>query len=109
MTSFEMELLESGFTAKDLNYLHKNISRYGSSLREVVLELGKRFAMVLGISAGVSLVFLALVLFAERHNIISGGISLIIVLLITWFFQPPIITYKAWRYRNLSLSSSQGR
>ncbi|WP_156123968.1 hypothetical protein [Enterobacter sp. Bisph1] len=52
MTSFETELLESGFTQKDLSYLNNNISRYGSTLREVVEELGQRFVMVLCITIG---------------------------------------------------------
>lgn len=106
MTSFETELLQSGFTSNDLFYLNKNISRYGSSLQEVVLELGNRFRVVLCITAGAALIFLSLLLFAARHNVISGGISLAVVLLIAWFFQPPVISYKAWRYRKQRLNSS---
>ena len=109
MSSFETELLNSGFTPKELNFLTKKISRYGSSLRDVVLELGKRFILVLSITFCVMLVFLALLLFAEKYNVISGGISLAVVLLITWFFQPPVITYKAWRYRKQSINSAARR
>jgi len=105
MTGFEKDLIESGFTARELYYLNKNIERYGSSLQNVVIELGKRFKVVLGITLGVTLMFIALLAFAARHNIISGGISLVIVLLITWFFQPPVITYKAWRFKKQRLSS----
>ncbi|MEG5695463.1 hypothetical protein [Enterobacter quasihormaechei] len=107
MNNIETQLLESGFTVKELAYLNRNISRYGSSLLEVVLELGKRFIMVLFITAALALIFLALLCFAEHYNIVSGGISLFIVLIIFWFFQPPIITYKAWRYRRNYLSSDQ--
>lgn len=106
MNNIETQLLESGFTVKELAYLNRNISRYGSSLLEVVLELGKRFIMVLFLTAVVALIFLAL-LFAEHYNIVSGGISLFIVLVIVWFFQPPVITYKAWRYRKKYISSGQ--
>ncbi|MEM5588104.1 hypothetical protein JFN84_25005 [Enterobacter hormaechei subsp. xiangfangensis] len=60
MNNIETQLLESGFTVKELAYLNRNISRYGSSLLEVVLELGKRFIMVLCITATVALIFLAL-------------------------------------------------
>ncbi|MGS3630298.1 hypothetical protein ACLFKX_15110 [Enterobacter hormaechei] len=60
MSNIETQLLESGFTVKELAYLNRNISRYGSSLLEVVLELGKRFIMVLCITAAVALIFLAL-------------------------------------------------
>lgn len=60
MNNIETQLLESGFTAKELAYLNRNINRYGSSLLEVVLELGKRFLMVLCITAAVALIFLAL-------------------------------------------------
>ena len=109
MSSFETKLLNSGFTPKELSFLNKKISRYGSSLQDVVLELGKRFIVVLSITFCVMLVFLALLLFAEKYNVISGGISLAVVLLITWFFQPPVITYKAWRYRKQSINSAAGR
>ncbi len=57
MNNIETQLLESGFTVKELAYLNRNISRYGSSLLEVVLELGKRFIMVLCITATVALIF----------------------------------------------------
>lgn len=107
MTDIEAQLLEEGFTGKDLAYLKRNISRYGSSLLEVVLDLGKRFIMVMSITAAVALIFLALLFFAEPYNVVSGGISLSIVLIIVWFFQPPIITYKAWRYRKKYISSVQ--
>lgn len=60
MNNIETQLLGSGFTVKELAYLNRNISRYGSSLLEVVLELGKRFIMVLCITATVALIFLAL-------------------------------------------------
>ena len=48
MNNIETQLLGSGFTVKELAYLNRNISRYGSSLLEVVLELGKRFIMEIG-------------------------------------------------------------
>ncbi|QNQ22929.1 hypothetical protein HF650_24510 (plasmid) [Kosakonia sp. SMBL-WEM22] len=105
MTGFEKDLIESGFTEREVYYLNKNIERYGSSLQSVVTELGKRFRVVLGITLGVTLMFIALIAFAARHNIISGGISLAIVLLIAWFFQPPVVTYKAWRFEKQRLSS----
>lgn len=105
MTGFEKDLIKSGFTEKELYYLNKNIERYGSSLQSVVNELGNRFRVVLGITLGITLMFIALIAFAARHNIISGGISLAIVLLIAWFFQPPVVTYKAWRFKKQRLSS----
>lgn len=107
MTNIETQLLEAGFTVKEIAYLNRNINRYGSSLLEVVLDLGKRFILVLCITAAVALIFLALLFFAEQYNIVSGGISLFIVLMIVWFFQPPLITYKAWRYRKKYISSGQ--
>ncbi len=39
MIGFEKELIEPGFTAKELCYLKKNIDRYGSSLQSVVMSL----------------------------------------------------------------------
>lgn len=87
MNNIETQLLESGFTVKELAYLNRNISRYGSSLLEVVLELGKRFIMVLCITATVALIFWRF-FFAEHYNIVSGGISLFIVLIIARFFNP---------------------
>lgn len=107
MVNLETELLKSGFTAKELSYLKKNISRFGSSLQDVVLELSNRFRMVISITAGAVILFISLLLFAAQHNVISGGVSLVVVLLITWFFQPPVITYKAWRYRKKHFSSAE--
>lgn len=98
MTNIETQLLNAGFTVRELAYLNRNINRYGSSLLEAVLELGKRFTIVVGITGAVALIFLALLFFAEHYNLVSGSISLFIVLIIAWFFQPPVITYKAWRY-----------
>ena len=99
MTNFEQDLLNSGFTTKELFYLNKNVSRYGSTLQDVIHELGKRFIIVLSISAAVVISFMLLLMFAAPYNIISGGIALTIVLVIAWFFQPPVVTYKAWRFR----------
>jgi hypothetical protein len=72
MNNIETQLLESGFTVKELAYLNRNISRYGSSLLEVVLELGKRFIMVLFLTAVVALIFLAL-LFSLSITILFPG------------------------------------
>lgn len=72
MNNIETQLRESGFTVKELAYLNRNISRYGSSLLEVVLELGKRFIMVLCITAAVALIFLAL-LFSLNITILFPG------------------------------------
>ncbi|MDV5354854.1 hypothetical protein HF650_02020 [Kosakonia sp. SMBL-WEM22] len=105
MIEFEKELIESGFTTRELSYLKKNIDRYGSSLQRVVMELSNRFRVVMGITLVATVVFIALIAFAARHNIISGGVSLVIVSLIAWFFQPPVITYKAWRFQTQRISS----
>ncbi len=99
MIGFEKELIESGFAAKELCYLKKNIARYGSSLQSVVMELSNRFRVVVGITLGAALIFIALIAFATRYNIISGGVLLVTGLLIVWFFQPPVITYKLWRFQ----------
>ncbi len=75
MNNIETQLLESGFTVKELAYLNRNVSRYGSSLLEVVLELGKRFIMVLCITAAVALIFSAL-LFSLNITILFPAVFL---------------------------------
>ncbi|MBS5775029.1 hypothetical protein [Kosakonia sp. 1610] len=99
MIEFEKELIESGFTERELCYFKKNIDRHGSSLQSVVIELSNRFRVIVGITFGATVIFIALIAFAARHNIISGGVSLVIGLLIAWFSQPPVIMYKAWRFQ----------
>jgi len=96
---FEAELRQSGFTAKELQYLRRHSARFGGSLREVIVELANRFRMVISVSAGAVVLFLAVALFRESGQLISTGIALLLMLLVVWFFQPPVITYKAWRYR----------
>lgn len=95
----EADLIRSGFTANELRYLHKNISRFGGSLPAAVFELANRFRMVISVTAGAVVLFLAVAIFREANQIISAGIALLLMLLVVWFFQPPVIAYKAWRYR----------
>lgn len=99
MANFEAELIKAGFTEKELHYLKRNVARFGGSLQSAVIELANRFRMVISVTAGAAVLFLAVALFREGNQIISAGVALLLMLLVVWFFQPPMIAYKAWRYR----------
>lgn len=99
MNKLEAELVQSGFTAKELHYLHKNAARFGSSLQAAVVELANRFRMVISVTAGAAVLFLVVMIFGKSNQLISAGLALLLMLLVVWFFQPPVLAYKAWRYR----------
>ncbi|MGP3593907.1 hypothetical protein [Vagococcus sp. WN89Y] len=96
---FEAALVKSGFSAKEIQYLHRNVPRYGRTVQDVVFELANRFRMVISVSVGAVVLFVAVILFGQPNQVVSAGVSLLLMLLVVWFFQPPVICFKAWRYR----------
>ena len=94
----EEALLSAGFTRFELQKLKNNIQSYDGTLGGAIQDLANRFRVVLWITSSCLLVFIILVLFSSKENIISGGISILIAIIIVVFIQPPVLSYKSWRF-----------
>lgn len=94
----ESSLLQSGFTHKEIRILKNNIESYGGDLEEVVLDLAKRFNILICILFFFLLSLIFLAIFAEVTKFISGGVGLVITSMILIFIQPPVISFKSWRF-----------
>ncbi|EMH4163890.1 hypothetical protein RJ498_003188 [Pluralibacter gergoviae] len=106
MTITEGRLLASGFTPADLRYLRKHCIKDVLSLERVILDLAKRFKAALLLTLLLAAVYLIALFVASRENVISLGIAMLIALLIIWFFQPPLLAWKAWKIKKKFLQGS---
>lgn len=93
-------LLASGFTAKELQKLQNNIDNFGGSFEEVVGDLAKRFKIFLWVFCCCITYFLFLIFskIDDSGYVFGGGITLLVAVLIIGFSQPPIISFKCWRF-----------
>jgi hypothetical protein len=91
-------LLRSGFTPSDLQKIKNNVESYGGTLGEAIQDLANRFRVVLWITSVCLMVFIFLVLFTAKETIVGGGISILIAIIIVAFIQPPVLSYKSWRF-----------
>lgn len=93
-------LLASGFTAKELQMLQNNIDNFGGTFEEIVRDLAKRFKIFLWVFCCCIACFLFL-LYSKIDDfgyVFGGGISLLIAVFIIGFSQPPVISFKCWRF-----------
>lgn len=91
-------LLRSGFTPSDLQKIKNNVESYGGTLGEAIQDLANRFRVVLWITSACLMVFIILVLFSAKETVVGGGISILIAIVIVAFIQPPVLSYKSWRF-----------
>ncbi|MGB8663441.1 MAG: hypothetical protein WCD24_01585 [Serratia inhibens] len=91
-------LLASGFTEKELQKLQNNIDNFGGTFETVVRDLGRRFKVTFSIVIVMCLLFTYAVFFEPMDKIISLGISLLIASILVLFIQPPMISFKCWRF-----------
>ncbi|EPT0358979.1 hypothetical protein ACQ7NX_19365 [Enterobacter cloacae subsp. dissolvens] len=94
----EEALLSAGFTRSDLQKIKNNIESYGGTLGEVIQDLANRFRVVLWITSSCLMVFILLMLFTAKETVVGGGISILIAIIIVVFIQPPVLSYKSWRF-----------
>ncbi|MBW4204526.1 hypothetical protein JW319_24565 [Enterobacter cloacae subsp. cloacae] len=94
----EEALLSSGFTQSDLQKIKNNVENYGGTLGEAIQDLANRFMVILWITSSCLMVFILLVLFAAKETVVGGGISILIAIFIVVFIQPPVLSYKSWRF-----------
>ena len=91
-------LLASGFTAKELQKLQNNIDNFGGTFEQVVRDLAKRIKVTFSIVMAMFLLLIYAVFFEDMDKVITIGISFLIVALLLTFIQPPIISFKCWRF-----------
>lgn len=91
-------LLRSGFTPSDLQKIKNNVESYGGTLGEAIQDLANRFRIVIWIFSAFMAMFLWVIISNEIQYIISTGIGLSIAMLIAVFVQPPVLSYKSWRF-----------
>ncbi|MDY1036885.1 hypothetical protein [Lelliottia sp. CFBP8978] len=91
-------LLRSGFTQSDLQKIKNNVESYGGTLEEAIQDLANRFRVVLWITSACLMALIILLLFAAKETIVGGGISILIAIVIVVFIQPPVLSYKSWRF-----------
>ena len=93
-------LLASGFTAKELQMLQNNIDNFGGTFEDIVRDLAKRFKIFLWVFCCCIACFLFL-LYSKIDDfgyVFGGGISLLVAVFIIGFSQPPVISFKCWRF-----------
>ncbi|MDY1038340.1 hypothetical protein [Lelliottia sp. CFBP8978] len=94
----EDSLLQSGFTRKEIQILKNNIESFGGDFDEVIHDLGRRFNILIFILFFFLLSVVFLAIFSNTGKLISGSIGLLITSMILIFIQPPVISYKSWRF-----------
>lgn len=99
MAITEEKLLASGFTLSDLKTLRKYIIKNTLSLEMVISDLSKRFNAALLLSLLLAVAYLIVFSTQSKENVISMGIAMLIALFVIWFFQPPFLSYKAWKFK----------
>ena len=95
----ETSLLESGFSHIEVLKIKNNVERFGGTLEEAINDLARRFSTLLWVTAVFVVIFLLLAVFSTPIKVIAGGISFIFGFIIMLFAQPPIISFKSWRYK----------
>ncbi|WP_338113427.1 hypothetical protein [Yersinia bercovieri] len=94
----EEALLSSGFSHTDLQKIKNNVESYGGTLEEAIQDLANRFRALTWVATGCVLVFIFLVIFSSTIKIVAGGLSFLLGISIMMFAQPPVLTYKSWRF-----------
>lgn len=91
-------LLRSGFTQSELQKVKNNIENYGGTLGEAINDLARRFITLAGVVCVCVFILLLLVVFSSPYRAMAWGLAMIFGIAIMSFAQPPVISYKSWRY-----------
>ena len=91
-------LLRSGFNGNDLFKVKTNVARYGGTLEEAIQDLANRFRIILWVFYFCLALFIGVALTSDRLYMFSAAISILVIMLIVVFIQPPVLSYKSWRY-----------
>lgn len=94
----EKNLSRAGFKYADIQKIRRNVDAHGGTFSEALQDLANRFRILLCVISGCVLVFVLLLSFGSEDSIISGGIALLCGAVIAMLSQPPMLSYKSWRY-----------
>lgn len=89
-------LLKSGFTRRELRYIYNNIYSFGGTLEEVVKDLAKKFKIF--IFTLISFLLVLCFKWSDPWYVFSCAISFVIIDLMMLFLQPPVMSFKCWRF-----------
>ncbi|MGC8401940.1 hypothetical protein ACP3P6_22765 [Enterobacter mori] len=93
----EKDLLEAGFSTLEVDTLLGRLAATGGSMQGLIAALSRRFRVSVWISVALVLVMLVTLIAGSRTNILSGGMSSLVVLTIAWSTFPPALGLKAFR------------
>ncbi|MCP2124415.1 UNVERIFIED_ORG: hypothetical protein J2Y93_004573 [Pantoea agglomerans] len=97
MAISEKELLEAGFSNRDVDTLLGRLSATGGTMQGLIAALSRRFRVSVWITAALVLIMLVILIAGSRTHILSGGMSSLVVLTIAWLTFPPALGWKAFR------------
>ncbi|WP_313690524.1 hypothetical protein [Pantoea sp.] len=95
----EEALLRSGFSPADLRKVKNNLESYGGTLGDAIQDLSRRFIIAMVVVLCCIAVFIFLLFFGSSETIFSGGIALLCGIAVAIFVQPPVLSYKSWRFQ----------
>lgn len=95
----EDALLRSGFSSADLRKVKNNLKSYGGSLGDAIQDLSRRFTIALTVVLCCLAIFIFLLFVGSSETVFSGGIALLCGCAVAIFVQPPVLSYKSWRYQ----------
>jgi hypothetical protein len=99
----ENDLLKVGFTSKDIARIQRALAHHGGTLEELLTTLSNRFRAATWITSALALVYIVTVVAGNRTHILTGGLAVLITLLIVWGAIPVSLSRKARRFRKLNL------
>lgn len=101
MNVTDEDLLRSGFTLSDLQKIKNNVERYGGTPEEAVYDLARRFNTLLWVISVCFMFLIVLVVFSSTVKALAWGLAIIVGVSIMTLAQPPVLSYKSWRYRKI--------
>ncbi|WP_270655250.1 hypothetical protein [Enterobacter bugandensis] len=97
MAISEKELLEAGFSNREVHTLLGRLSATGGTMQGLIAALSRRFRISVLITVALVLFMLVTLIAGSRTHILSGGMSSLVVLTIAWATFPPALGWKAFR------------
>lgn len=99
----ENDLHKAGFTSKDIARIQRTLAHHGGTLEELLTTLSNRLRAATWITSVLTLVYIFTVVAGNRTHILTGGLAILITLLIVWGAIPVSLSRKARRFRKLNL------
>ncbi|ENN7018130.1 hypothetical protein ACAD17_004558 [Enterobacter ludwigii] len=97
MAISEKDLLEAGFSNREVVTLLGRLAATGGSMQGLIAALSQRFRVSVWISVALVLVMLVTLIDGSGTHILSGGMSSLVVLTIAWATFPLVLGWKAFR------------